>query len=49
MMYCKRGSGGHDHMVVSCIYNYLHNQCLSPLKLWVRIPLIFFTLMKDLS
>jgi hypothetical protein len=22
-----------------CIYNYLCNQCLSPLKLWVRIPL----------
>jgi hypothetical protein len=20
------------------IYNYLHNQCLSPLKLWIRIP-----------
>jgi len=23
----------------SCIYNYLWNQCLSPLTLWVRIPL----------
>jgi len=23
----------------SWIYNYLCNQCLSPLKLWVRIPL----------
>ena len=23
----------------SCIYNYLCNQCLSPLKLWIRIPL----------
>jgi hypothetical protein len=23
----------------SLIYNYLYNQCLSPLKLWVRIPL----------
>jgi hypothetical protein len=22
------------------IYNYLHNQCLSPLKLWVRVPLM---------
>ena len=22
----------------SCIYNYLFNQCLSPLTLWVRIP-----------
>jgi hypothetical protein len=22
------------------IYNYLYNQCLSPLKLWVRIPLM---------
>jgi len=22
------------------IYNYLHNQCLSPQKLWVRIPLM---------
>jgi hypothetical protein len=25
---------------VSWIYNYLCNQCLSPLKLWVRIPLM---------
>jgi hypothetical protein len=24
----------------SWIYNYLCNQCLSPLKLWVRIPLM---------
>jgi len=24
----------------SCIYNYLCNQCLWPLKLWVRIPLM---------
>ena len=24
----------------SCIYNYLFNQCLSPLTLWVRIPLM---------
>jgi hypothetical protein len=24
----------------SWIYNYLCNQCLSPLKLWIRIPLI---------
>jgi hypothetical protein len=24
---------GHDHMVGSWIYNYLYNQCLSPLKL----------------
>jgi hypothetical protein len=24
----------------SWIYNYLWNQCLSPLKLWVRIPLM---------
>jgi len=23
----------------SWIYNYLCNQCLSPLKLWIRIPL----------
>jgi hypothetical protein len=23
----------------SCFYNYLCNQCLSPLTLWVRIPL----------
>jgi len=22
-----------------CVYNYLCNQCLSPLKLWVRITL----------
>ena len=25
----------------SWIYNYLCNQCLSPLKLWVRIPLVY--------
>jgi hypothetical protein len=24
----------------SCIYNYLCNRCLSPLKLWVWIPLM---------
>jgi hypothetical protein len=24
---------GRDHMVVSWVYNYLCNQCLSPLKL----------------
>jgi len=24
----------------SCIYNYLCSQCLSQLKLWVRIPFI---------
>jgi len=24
----------------SWIYNYLCNQCLSPLTLWVRIPLM---------
>jgi hypothetical protein len=24
----------------SWIYNYLYNQCLSPLKLWVRTPLM---------
>ena len=24
----------------SCIYNYLCNQCWSPLKLWVRTPLM---------
>jgi len=30
---------GHDG---SWIYNYLCNQCLSPLTLWVRIPLIMW-------
>jgi hypothetical protein len=29
---------GRDHMVV-WFYNYICNQCLSPLMLWVRIPL----------
>jgi hypothetical protein len=24
----------------SCIYNYICNQCLSPLTLWVRIPVM---------
>jgi len=24
----------------SWIYNYLFNQCLSPLKLWILIPLM---------
>jgi hypothetical protein len=28
------------HIVVSWIYNSLYNQCPSPLKLWVRIPLM---------
>jgi hypothetical protein len=27
-------------LYVSWIYNYLYNQCLSPLKLWVPIPLV---------
>jgi hypothetical protein len=26
----------------SWIYNYLCNQCLSPLTLWVRTPLVYF-------
>ena len=30
---------GRDRMVSSRFYNYLCNQCLSPLKLWVRIPI----------
>jgi hypothetical protein len=30
---------GCDRMVGSWIYSYLCNQCLSPLTLWVRIPL----------
>jgi len=43
------GIHGRDHMVVafiwswsydSWIYNYLWNQCLSSLKLWVWIPLM---------
>jgi hypothetical protein len=33
----KRGLRGRDCMV---IYNYLCNQCLSPLKLRIRIPFI---------
>jgi hypothetical protein len=32
----------------SWIYNYLYNQCLSPLKLWVRIPLRLGVLDKTL-
>ena len=34
------GRRGRDRMVHFCswIYNYLCNQCLSPPKLWVRIP-----------
>ena len=32
-----RGHCDHDHRAM--IYNYLFNQCLSPLKLWIRIPL----------
>ena len=34
----KRGHCGRDRMVVGFTH-YLCNQCLSPLKLWVRIPL----------
>jgi len=30
---------GRDRMVLSWIYNYLCNRCLSPLKLWVRISI----------
>ena len=33
--YWYRGHRGR-HCMVSWIYNYLRNQCLSPLKLWVR-------------
>ena len=42
---CTKFNRGHsDHM----IYNYLCNQCLSPLKLWVRIPLMAqFTTLHD--
>ena len=29
----------HKNVYCSWIYNYLCNQCLSPLTLWVRIPL----------
>jgi hypothetical protein len=31
------GCHGWDHNYGSWIFNYLYNQCLSPLKLWVRI------------
>jgi hypothetical protein len=34
------GRHGHDRMVVGFTTTYLVNQCLSPLKLWVRIPLM---------
>ena len=30
-------------LMVARIYNYLCNECLSQLKLWVRIPLIAYT------
>jgi len=33
--WCRRGR---DRMI-GWIYNYLCNQCLSPITLWVRIPL----------
>jgi len=36
-----RGRRGLDRMVeTSWIYYYICNQCLSPLKLWVRTPLM---------
>jgi hypothetical protein len=35
-MYLFSGRHGRDRMVVG---NYLYNQCISPLTLWVRIPL----------
>jgi Na+/pantothenate symporter len=35
-----RGRRGRNHVHVSCIYNYLCNQCISPLMLWVLIPLM---------
>ena len=38
-----QGRRGCDRMVVG-IYNYLSNQCLSPLMLWVRLPLRCATL-----
>jgi len=34
------GRHGYDRMVVGFTTTYLVNQCLSPLKLWVRIPLM---------
>ena len=39
-------------VLIIWIYNYLCNQCRSPLKLWVRIPLsrgILYTTVCDLS
>ena len=26
-------------LLFTCFYNYMYNQCLSPLELWIRIPL----------
>jgi len=34
------GRHGRDHIYGSWIYNYIWNQCLSPLTLWVQIPLM---------
>jgi hypothetical protein len=37
--FCMRGFRGRDRMVGSWMYDYLCNQCLSPLTLWVQILL----------
>jgi hypothetical protein len=34
-----RGRRARDRTYGSWIYNYLYNQCLSPLMLWVQIPI----------
>jgi len=34
----SRGRRGRDHC--SWIYNYICNQCISPVKLWIRIRLM---------
>jgi len=33
------GAVGHDRMVVAHLQLLMHNQCLTPLNLWVRIPI----------
>jgi len=36
----KKGHRGRDRMVVG-FTNYLCNQCLSPLKVWIRTPFMY--------
>jgi hypothetical protein len=40
ILYCRLMTWVREsHVGFCCIYNYLCNQCLSPLTLWVQIPL----------